>query len=564
MDSGSATIKTTCVNHLNSVAALTSTKSLADYYKVAQTPNCVVRLHGDARPRNYVAAHGLYPPLFDSLETAKQAPPPPLMPHSASETNLQQHQEDHPMYYRTPTEKGFMCEGMLQKRIWDHVLFSKQVLGLRADDVSHIPSLFSAGAASDGIASGGSCLLLTQPPFNFASIQDEMDEIVFETYGFRHHLRCTAPFLSAHHYSSSSVAVKDPISAVLVVDCGHSFSHIVPVVNNCTVSLAIKRVDVGGRMLTNYMRDLCCSKRYLSQKEQAKKGDKEVKGDWVDISKDFNVARQIKERCCFVSQELRKDFEKARFPPDDPVNSIAQTVHLAGAKSRRVIAKVESCASEKPQSEDNVEENKDPPGSHPRTVVVNNERFCVPEILFRPASIGVGMASRIAAAGESANTGWEYFASNIRGGTSYFLLDKDLHRANSEKEQRFGRKYGQSGIAEAIVESVEACSKEVQEHLYNNIVLTGGSCSFPGFKERLEKELRSLVPDWFPVRIHLPERPSTFACEGGTILAWEGENGTTQDSVNVTRTSTYLRDMSVSHEEYMEHGHRICRSKFFN
>jgi len=29
------------------------------------------------------------------------------------------------------------------------------------------------------------------------------------------------------------------------------------------------------------------------------------------------------------------------------------------------------------------------------------------------------------------------------------------------------------------------CIAEMHVHLYNNIVLTGGSCQFPGFKDRL-------------------------------------------------------------------------------
>ncbi len=64
---------------------------------------------------------------------------------------------------------------------------------------------------------------------------------------------------------------------------------------------------------------------------------------------------------------------------------------------------------------------------------MNNERFTIPELLFHPSDIGM-------------------------------------------KEM---------GISEAIVDSVESCSKEVRYHLYNNILLIGGNVLLNGFKERM-------------------------------------------------------------------------------
>lgn len=49
-------------------------------------------------------------------------------------------------------------------------------------------------------------------------------------------------------------------------------------------------------------------------------------------------------------------------------------------------------------------------------------------------------------------------------------------------------------------------SLEMQPHFYQNIMLTGGNALFPGFRERLEAELRSLVPAHFPVSVLLPAK----------------------------------------------------------
>ena len=85
---------------------------------------------------------------------------------------------------------------------------------------------------------------------------------------------------------------------------------------------------------------------------------------------------------------------------------------------------------------------------------LNNERFSVPETLFHPSDIGIN----------------------------------------------------QMGIPEAILNSILSCPEETWPHLFSNIILTGGSTLFPGFKERVENEIRCLTPDHFDVKVTLPEK----------------------------------------------------------
>jgi len=85
---------------------------------------------------------------------------------------------------------------------------------------------------------------------------------------------------------------------------------------------------------------------------------------------------------------------------------------------------------------------------------MNNERFTIPEILFHPNDIGIP----------------------------------------------------QMGISEAIVLSINLCPEETRPHLYNNIIVTGGNGCFPGFEERLTKEVRALAPDEFDVSVTVPEK----------------------------------------------------------
>lgn len=89
-----------------------------------------------------------------------------------------------------------------------------------------------------------------------------------------------------------------------------------------------------------------------------------------------------------------------------------------------------------------------------QTLRLNNERFSVPELLFHPSDIGIN----------------------------------------------------QMGIAEALVESINSCPAETRPHLYANIILVGGCSLFPGFRNRVETEVRSLAPADFTVRVHLPPK----------------------------------------------------------
>lgn len=85
---------------------------------------------------------------------------------------------------------------------------------------------------------------------------------------------------------------------------------------------------------------------------------------------------------------------------------------------------------------------------------MNNERFAVPELLFHPSDIGIQ----------------------------------------------------QMGIPEAIVHVIENFPSEVQNHLYQNILLIGGSCNLPNFRERVERDVRTMAPAECDVCISLASK----------------------------------------------------------
>ena len=102
-----------------------------------------------------------------------------------------------------------------------------------------------------------------------------------------------------------------------------------------------------------------------------------------------------------------------------------------------------------------------------QTITIGNERFCCPEAMFQPSFLGMRTA----------------------------------------------------GIHELCYDSIWKCDEDIRKHLYRNIVLCGGNTMFPGFSDRMLKEITCLAPPTMMVKVNAgPERKySTWI--GGSILA---------------------------------------------
>ncbi|WAR08907.1 ARP6-like protein, partial [Mya arenaria] len=70
-----------------------------------------------------------------------------------------------------------------------------------------------------------SSIILTEPYFNFQSIQEGMNEILFEEYGFQSAFRTNPAYLSQYKLQKDT---GDSQLCALILDTGYSFSHIVP------------------------------------------------------------------------------------------------------------------------------------------------------------------------------------------------------------------------------------------------------------------------------------------------------------------------------------------------
>lgn len=142
----------------------------------------------------------------------------------------------------------------------------------------------------------------------------------------------------------------------------------------------------------------------------------------------------------------------------------------------------------------------------------------------------------------------------------------------------------QGGIAEAVVQSINLAPEEFRSLLFANIILVGGNLNIPGFQERLQREVRTMAPSNYLVRIIVPTKYTPalsthvsppwalsllspafsplpapthppFLTSSPVTCAWEGAAALVSDK------KSYATKL-VTRKEYMEYGSSICSTKF--
>ncbi|TYI72202.1 hypothetical protein E1A91_D07G044200v1 [Gossypium mustelinum] len=374
---------------------------------------------------------------------------------------------------RRPIDRGYLINPDLQRDIWSHLFTS----------LLHVtPS--------------SSSLLLTEPLFSLPSIQRSTDELVFEDFGFSSLVVADSPSL-VHLYETSCrpCGLVSEAQCSLVVDCGFSFSQAAPVFQNITLNYGVKRIDLGGKALTNYLKELVSYRA-------------------INVMDETLLMDDVKEKLCFVSLDVERDLQFARKHGKDNLFRCTYVLpdgvtHTKGYVKDPEAAKRHLALTDGASSSEAIETKNetDQLGAMDKTAErkrvdltknefdLTNERFLVPEMIFQPADLGMNEA----------------------------------------------------GLAECIVRAVNACHPYLHPVLYQSIILTGGSTLFPRFVERLEKDLRPLVPDDYQVNITTQEDPILGVWRGGSLLA----------------SSPDYELMRVTKAEYEELGSARCRRRFF-
>ncbi|KAJ1803350.1 Actin- protein 6, partial [Coemansia sp. RSA 2599] len=237
------------------------------------------------------------------------------------------------LYYRSPFERGYLVHWDAELAIWDRV-FSDDVLGCQPAETR---------------------LVVSEPVFNFRRIQRAMDEIAFEEYGFSSVVRAPSTKFAALGSGQALYGDSEMPECLVVVDVGHAGTYAVPYHAGKMVASAVRRVDVGGRILTNYLKETV-SFRY-----------------W-DMMEETYIMNAVKERCCFVSRDFYGDLETAhRRGRDLAIEYVLPD--FANTKTGFVRGR-------EPMVEERMREGM-------QILPLCNERFAVPEALFYPADVGM-------------------------------------------------------------------------------------------------------------------------------------------------------------------------------
>ncbi|TKR86546.1 hypothetical protein L596_011121 [Steinernema carpocapsae] len=248
------------------------------------------------------------------------------------------------LFYMSPFQKGYLVNWDIEHQVWDRI-FAADKLNVNFAECR---------------------LLLTDPNCCVPAIRDASDEILFEDYGFQAVLKIA----SAQAVGYPNMQIEDISNDIcnLVVDSGYSFTHIVPVFQGEIIQAGIKRINLGGKQLTNQL------KEWISYRQ-------------MNMLEETYVMNECKEKCCFVSQDFIGDMEKMS---DKRRKEIVREYVLPDYVTTDVGAM---------QIPAVYGGNVNPDFANLQRIHMGVERFSVPELLFRPSDVGIpemGIAEAIA------------------------------------------------------------------------------------------------------------------------------------------------------------------------
>ena len=507
-----------------------------------------------------------------------------------------------------PMERGMICDGETQLRVWARVLEvsgvvpTPQMKGggfLTQQRASAAKRRGSTGTAASAVdlsmkkneslqkqhSSNDITFLLLEPAYVPSVISEGVDCILFRELGIGRVARMLSPCMAAVKYLSignknadrnksnvdDTTAIdewrNDDTSCCCVVDSGYSFTHVVPTHRGSAMKKAIRRLDIGGKVLTNLLKEAVTYRQW-------------------NMMDEFHIVNDAKEQLCFLTEKFDSEMKQAHITrkglrwfdreyllPDFVTSSRGSVRLPVPLQRKREMEKMEEMKLEleRKKKEDETgrqEQDEESDDGNDQQVEDQNDQAAMEtdtddnnelkENSIDDRSQEKGKSKKKKKRSRKRKHSSKQVDNEevdlSEGEDSDEETDKQrLKRLKAMREEERKRRereerdrqalamsverfaipevlfspsdigMNSSGIVEAIVESINACDAIYRAAMYNNVLLVGGNASIPGFKERVETELRKLAPANYPVRVFLPDDPVSFTWEGAVQFSQQDE-----------------------------------------
>lgn len=248
-------------------------------------------------------------------------------------------------------------------------------------------------------------VLLSELDTNTIQGREKMVEVMFETFN--------VPALYIEKQAVLSLYASGRETGI-IVDLGTDQSRIVPILGGVALTNEMGVMNLGGDDISSYFQQLL-----IHQIED------------IEFTNSFTfreAINDIKEKYCFIKESMLDNLDSDNKNPKK-----MKETYLPNGEA----------------------------------LVLKNEQYLAPEILFQPS-----------------------------------LIDSK-----------------ESPLSKLIIDIIDQCDKKIRVDLYQNIVLSGGSSLFPGLEERIKNELQSLRPHKEISIIARPNRRFSAWMGGSTIVS---------------------------------------------
>jgi actin-related protein 6 len=287
------------------------------------------------------------------------------------------------------------------------------------------------------------------------------------------------PTLNAYHPPDPNSLSPLPQECLLIIDTSYSDTTILPLYSGQLIQSALRRLTVGGKLLTNYLKELSSLRHY-------------------NMMEETYLLNEIKEAVTFVApstQQFSQDLERTWKGRLGDKRTLDPTIVLDYVLPDYEQA-IHGHARPHDPAKSRMRKGLQPlQGPREDLLPLGNERFAVPELFFHPTDIGIQ----------------------------------------------------EVGLAEAIMQSVNALPEALKVGMFANVVVVGGNSLIPGFVERLESDLRALVPTEYYLNLSRAEDPIKHTWLGAARFASQPE---------------LLKEVLVDKAEYDERGSTWLARKF--